>query len=701
MSVSGAVQPATSPAARVALGLVVGVALFAAAPLTPWPTALVALAMLGVLGAALNCVSDLRRRRREEILARLAIALARQIGSPPRASLTASRWSGRGAEAHPGRIVIDYDPAAASDAVDFEHDIKEKVTTRLGQRYALAKHDQRKCRLFLRLDRARGEHQQASAARARADRAVRELMGPTARIIKAVVDEDGHLSSVSVTHSAGARLAGSGYRARVERTISAMHQGRWRAKWDLENDAVTFEVRPTLPGSIWLPPEAPQDATDLLANYDRVRIPLGVDEDSNEITWAPAINPQFLITGGTGTGKTSTTHGIVGNITQYGWPVWVLDGKQVEFLDHRTWPNVQIVATTIEEQVALIYRAHKLMETRYQLMKRGVPKETFEPLALILDEWSEFVAGLTLWYAGVKVKGDPTQPPTLSLEASLARLARTARIHLVKSMQRPDVKLLGGVGGEVRSNFGQRASVGRLDPQGALMMWDSPVTGVTIPRGMRQRGITTNEDGAPTEVQFYRFPSLTAPEGTQERVRLDQLRPAVTRHQRLLYVPPDEQPDLDGDGLLTPTFHDYATAAWVPASERPDLDPLNQIGAQMSPEEITVISSTMAAFTTSGPAARGARVSTPANASPAPVETIEADPFGGYENPESTDVSALEPGDLIEVEHGRWAVVEEIFADDLDPDAVAISWIGLEGEDEGLLSVDVNADVNARRVEAV
>src|SRR5690606_20373513 len=137
--------------------------------------------------------------------------------------------------------------------------------------------------------------------------------------------------------------------------------GRWRVTVDTENDKVRAELRPKLPKSIWLPEQEPVDVEDLLVNYEKVAIPYAKDEDGNEIVWNPAIVPQMLITGGTGTGKTSTTHGILGGVCRYGWPVLILDGKGGEFTHHRTWPNVQIVASTVPEQVALIHHVYKLM----------------------------------------------------------------------------------------------------------------------------------------------------------------------------------------------------------------------------------------------------------------------------------------------------------------------------------------------------
>jgi hypothetical protein len=136
--------------------------------------------------------------------------------------------------------------------------------------------------------------------------------------------------------------------------------------------------------------------------------------------------------------STSTTHGILTRIAQYGWPVWVADGKGVEFLGFRDWPNVQIVASRIEQQVAVIRRAWELMEYRYKLVVDGLARsEDFTPLVVFVDEFTDLKGNLLSWYAGIKIKGDPTKPPTLSELGSIARKGRTARVHLVLAMQRP------------------------------------------------------------------------------------------------------------------------------------------------------------------------------------------------------------------------------------------------------------------------
>src|SRR5699024_8183713 len=145
----------------------------------------------------------------------------------------------------------------------------------------------------------------------------------------------------------------------------------------------------------------------LLAHYEQVAIPFAVDEDGRELSWRPAVSPQAIIVCGTGSGKKSTTHALLVQVAQYGWPIWFADGKSGGFLGCRSWTNVQIVASTIETQVAVIRRALQVMNQRYDLITRGLAKVAdFEPLLVFVDEFADMRGTLTTWYAQIKVKGD-------------------------------------------------------------------------------------------------------------------------------------------------------------------------------------------------------------------------------------------------------------------------------------------------------
>lgn len=692
-----------------ALLAALGLAGFGAAPLLGRPGLSVPALLAGVVGGAVVAVAGARAKRRRDLEDRLVEALAPQLGVRhlDRRIVKLSHWTW-GWTGVPTRVRIHYAPGAPDNDPTWKSEILAILASRLLAPYEVSRHDRRRCRLKLALVRkSPAELAGPPHSQVRAERAIAELIGPTVKVTAVEVD-DQELRSITVSHEAGAKLAASGYRARIERVISTMMPGRWRAVWDLEGDSVRFEVRPTLPSSVWLPATTPQNTDDLLQNYRQVKIPCAVDEDGREVNWYPARTPMAMLIGGTGTGKTSTAHGMLGQITQYGWPVWVLDAKRVEFLDLRTWPNVQIVAGSIPQQVALVRRAWELMEYRYQLIEDGkATVNDFEPLVVFLDEYAEFRSNLFEWYAQIKVKGDPTKPPTLAEVASLARKARTARIHLVLSTQRPDAEFLGG---EMRDNFGFRISMGRLSPQGAMMMWENPAVGVSLPRSCTGRATATHEDGKAVEVQCYRFPDLHAGAGTEEAQLLEAIRPTVERWPRLVIVPPeDEQADLEEP--QPPTFRDYARAAWDLAENRPDLDPLARTAGEDDLDG-RAMSSTMASLgisTTShtGPCARPHLrlvdaleqfASDQDFAGPDWAEH-ELDDYVGYAPATSCPPRDLVVGDLIEVDEGSgvWVVVDEQPEEDVvDPGMVAVSWRG-DGDESGSLSLPDDVTVPVRR----
>lgn len=310
------------------------------------------------------------------------------------------------------------------------------------------------------------------------------------------------------------------------------------------------------------------------------RLPLAVDKAGREISWYPNRHSHVLLTGSAGSGKTSTARTLMGQITQHGWPVWVLDARRVEFLDFRTWPNVQIVASKVEEQVALVHRAWERMENRYQLIEAGkYSQDDFKPLVVVLDDLATFRRNLFEWYAQVKEAKDPDAPPTLAEVAALIRMGRSARIHLVLSAPRPDTESLDG---EMRSNFGFQISMGRLTTHGAMMMWGDPSVGVALPRNALGRATATDDNGNPIEVQCYHFPDINAEEGSEEWQLLQSIRPAEARWPRLVIVPPEAQVDIDGGEPSPPTFRDYARAVWDLATNRPDLCPDRRVQAELT-----------------------------------------------------------------------------------------------------------------------
>ncbi len=79
-------------------------------------------------------------------------------------------------------------------------------------------------------------------------------------------------------------------------------------------------------------------------------------------------------------------------------------------------------------------------------------------------------------------------------------------------------------------------SLGRLSPQGAMMMFEAPYIGVSVPCGVPGRGTAVDDDDVPVEVQGFWTPDPRRAEKkgvVEDLAILDRLRPATTTHPRL------------------------------------------------------------------------------------------------------------------------------------------------------------------------
>lgn len=673
---------------------------FAAAPLTPEP-ALVNTGSTALAAASVGAgVLGFRNSRRREMELDLALVLAGLIGAAGVARVRLKSWTGWFIGT-PGRVEIRYSPQAKSDDPKWLPAVVEKVRLNISGSVNVEKHDQRRRRILLRVATSSTE-ELPDRDRERAERTVRELMGPTAKITSLATTADGAVSRIAVTHENGTRLAAAGYRTRVERTLSAVLPGRWRARWDLQEDTVVFEQRPSFPEILWLEP-APIAADDqaVLDNYDKVAIQFAHDEDGNPVYWRPAIDPNLMVVGAPGTGKTSLEHSVLAQVSRYGWPIWVVDGKQIEFLGFRRgWPNVQMVGTRIEEQVAIIERAWAVMEHRYSLINAGLASESsFTPLMLFVDEFADFRANLKGWYATVKVTGkggDPAEPPVLEKLRSLARKGRSSRVHLLFATQRPDAEYFGG---DMRDNFRMRISMGRLSPQAAMMMFQDHSIGTTVPRGCRGRGTTISDDNRPIEIQTFYMPDprkVHDPD-SQEGQMLTQARPPAEIHEPLVIVPPEPLVDLDSEeGHVFPlVYQDYVDAQWDLRANRPDLNA--DLAEALSPEEARDQASTLTVLGIGGRTAptKPGRGITP---TPEPSQPETVDEWVGYDDAVDLPVLQLQVGDLIRhPDTEEWVTVNLEPEADMGSDSHVTIVYRDDNDEEGVLSVPADERLDARQ----
>ncbi|MGH4000812.1 MAG: hypothetical protein ACRDTJ_25495, partial [Pseudonocardiaceae bacterium] len=207
---------------------------------------------------------------------RLAEALTPLLGlrEPDRRTVRLSKWT-QGWPGEPRMIILRYAPGITDDDPAWRAELVVTTGRRMLSCYQISRHDRR--RLQILLVRADGDQQKVPALQARAERTLKELLGANTTLNSTEWNGE-ELTAVDVRHEAGVKLASASYRTRIERVVSTMLPGRWRAKWNLLEDTVRFELRPPLPNKVDHP-------TPVLDPDSLYRIPIAIGEDGETIYW--------------------------------------------------------------------------------------------------------------------------------------------------------------------------------------------------------------------------------------------------------------------------------------------------------------------------------------------------------------------------------------------------------------------------------
>lgn len=313
---------------------------------------------------------------------------------------------------------------------------------------------------------------------------------------------ENYLLSVDINNIEGIDYALSGKQNQAgARLLSQLAERDFKyAAFPNEDRFSLFRSRP-LP-AITMPPATTAPMLVDHKAYHRFEIPLGIGPNGTQAVWHPAGgngDPHLLIIGGTGGGKTICLHGVIQAATQAAWRVWLIDGKRIEFVGYKNWRNVEFLAQNVDAQIRLIHLAYTTMNTRYDLIQEGkVRIDELDPIMLVIDEVTSMLISVANRYAETKTKGMPAKHPVMVWLGELARLARSAKIHMVWGMQRPDASIFES--GEIRDNFSGRISLGALEsPAGSAMMWKNHAIGCQIP-DIKGRAIG-KINGQPTMIQ--------------------------------------------------------------------------------------------------------------------------------------------------------------------------------------------------------
>lgn len=580
--------------------------------------------------------------------------------------------------------------------------LRDALKRELGAEYAVDKHDGRRKRIVFRAELASEQAAPEEASKART--VLQELMSDSIQV-SVESDEQGPVR-IEVTDLPATRMAIGNRQRTVERVLAARLGATLIAKWNMAEATVVFERRPSWPKMIFPPAEHPKLAVldDPAASHQIYKdfvVTLGQDEYGREYGWHPFKQAHGLVVGGTGSGKTVALHRATELLTQAGFRCWVLDGKKIEFTGFRGWPNVELITARTEHQIRMLLQLHELMEERYEEMEQGLAgPQDWEPVFVIIDEVTSFLQNAAAWWKKHKPGNAPMKHPFLDILANLLRLARSAKIHILVGMQRPDASIISG---EARDNFGFRMSLGKLGPQGSQMMWDNPYIGVSLPDGVKGRAIIGGQaNGQTIEIQTYFAPNPDENTDNFDPERVEAAKPTVSLYARRMYeIVTEARSQITGEVLTNdngipepPKYEDFMAARLIEWNE----DYIRRHTPQRKGSSILAprIGTPATAHEPAMAAASSVAVLEIEDDFNVWQPEEEGDGFEQYQEEDTLPVSSVEPGDLVQLEgdFGEWFVVQGI--EDFNDQAV-LDCLNFHTGDPMCVELDENQWLVARK----
>jgi hypothetical protein len=211
---------------------------------------------------------------------------------------------------------------------------------------------------------------------------------------------------------------------------------------------------------------------------DAGRIVIGHRHGGKPLALDVLRTPHVLLAGATGSGKGGTIRSALAGALESGWQAIVVDPK--ESGEYRWVEQLAVpVLTDLAEQVQALQRIDTARQDRQALI-RGFGVDTWlqlpadaragwRPLLVVIDEAADLLVQ-------VKGRGEAQreqaglQQEAARLIAQLARKGRSAGVHLIVAIQRPDTAQLGEQGGVLRNNLTARLALGTLDSEGIRML---------------------------------------------------------------------------------------------------------------------------------------------------------------------------------------------------------------------------------------
>lgn len=219
---------------------------------------------------------------------------------------------------------------------------------------------------------------------------------------------------------------------------------------------------------------------DTTVSYDEIsysrwdEFPLGRAKRAKTVFWNPTTSPNLLISGESGSGRTSLVRNLIFHCLQHADRLRIIgiDLRDLDFNPYQKYdPQVLGIATKLEEGVDICVFAHEKMMERYAMLEElGLNNYLDLPdappaLVLFINDINSFLAK-----SGIKteegIENDALKNESAIILTELTRLGRAAGIYLVLENQSPEPNIIYGA---LTQNISTRIVTGRVDASHSQM----------------------------------------------------------------------------------------------------------------------------------------------------------------------------------------------------------------------------------------
>lgn len=290
-------------------------------------------------------------------------------------------------------------------------------------------------------------------------------------------------------------------------------QGSWEPEFDAKSDMIKVSQKSSFP-KMALPPTWPvarseQQAREMYSSFEYV---IGVDKDGNKIKFGPGSGfPHAGIFGTTGGGKSVMTRGVLEQFRAAGFQLFLCDGKGTDYTSMMTQNNVVAVASSLQEQIAVVHMVRMIMNKRRvdgsKKAKAGDAtwRDQQTPLLLVLDEFATTANDIQATYP-------KSYKAFMQDIAAILKVGREMRCHLMLCTQ--DMRA-STVPSDWLNNMAVSICMGKPDNMTinkgfpAAVHGETKLKGDTISKKTRGRGVVaiTTEKGVTCELfqSYYSY----------------------------------------------------------------------------------------------------------------------------------------------------------------------------------------------------